>query len=218
MRMISTALGGFALATVSVAAPANATTLITDTDGSWTARYLGSGSAIDLNTVDLATAGTSIDLVDVGTVTGLSGAKRLRQSGAGTAAAGIYVFTQVFTLSNVGSVQSVALRWLADNQLFAVVVNGAIVFRDAIQINKAPDASIQSRAVNFAGSPLETSNTMHWLVWNRQTSNNNVSLAAEGITTAVPEPGTWLLMILGLGAVGFAMRRRHATAVRYQFA
>ena len=36
--------------------------------------------------------------------------------------------------------------------------------------------------------------------------------------SAIPEPGTWLLMILGLGAVGFAMRRRQNAAVRYQFA
>lgn len=34
---------------------------------------------------------------------------------------------------------------------------------------------------------------------------------------AVPEPATWALMILGFGAVGFAMRRRQqvATTVRY---
>jgi hypothetical protein len=35
---------------------------------------------------------------------------------------------------------------------------------------------------------------------------------------AIPEPGTWLLMILGLGAVGFSMRRRQKATVRYQFA
>jgi hypothetical protein len=29
--------------------------------------------------------------------------------------------------------------------------------------------------------------------------------------TAVPEPATWAMMILGMGAVGFAMRRRRAT-------
>ena len=34
--------------------------------------------------------------------------------------------------------------------------------------------------------------------------------------TAVPEPGTWMLMLLGLGAVGFSMRRR--TNLRVNFA
>lgn len=35
---------------------------------------------------------------------------------------------------------------------------------------------------------------------------------------AVPEPGTWALMLLGFGAVGFSMRRRRATAHLYQAA
>ncbi|HEU4820544.1 MAG TPA: PEPxxWA-CTERM sorting domain-containing protein [Qipengyuania sp.] len=30
----------------------------------------------------------------------------------------------------------------------------------------------------------------------------------RGITTAVPEPSTWLTMILGFGAIGTAFRRR----------
>ena len=45
-----------------------------------------------------------------------------------------------------------------------------------------------------------------------------LSAGSFDFTPAVPEPGTWLLMILGLGAVGFAMRRRQAATVRYQFA
>lgn len=36
---------------------------------------------------------------------------------------------------------------------------------------------------------------------------------AEGMAGAVPEPGTWALLILGFGAVGAAMRRRTAAAV-----
>lgn len=47
--------------------------------------------------------------------------------------------------------------------------------------------------------------------WN-SASNSTIEVSA------VPEPGTWMLMIFGLGAVGFAMRRRQTAAVRYQFA
>jgi hypothetical protein len=38
------------------------------------------------------------------------------------------------------------------------------------------------------------------------------------LNSAVPEPGTWMLMILGFGAVGFAMRRRQKAVARFQFA
>lgn len=37
---------------------------------------------------------------------------------------------------------------------------------------------------------------------------------AEGLVGAVPEPGTWALLILGFGAVGSAMRRRTGAQVR----
>lgn len=36
------------------------------------------------------------------------------------------------------------------------------------------------------------------------------------VTFAVPEPAAWTLMILGLGGVGFAMRRRPAAKVAYK--
>lgn len=40
-------------------------------------------------------------------------------------------------------------------------------------------------------------------------------ISAQG---AVPEPATWALMILGLGTIGFAMRRRTTTRVSCNFA
>jgi hypothetical protein len=38
------------------------------------------------------------------------------------------------------------------------------------------------------------------------------SATGRQITTAVPEPGTWALMLVGFGAVGFSMRRRRRQA------
>jgi len=38
--------------------------------------------------------------------------------------------------------------------------------------------------------------------------SNATSFSATALAAAVPEPATWAMMILGMGAVGFAMRRR----------
>lgn len=40
-----------------------------------------------------------------------------------------------------------------------------------------------------------------------------VQQSFSGILTIVPEPGTWMMMLLGFGAVGFAMRRSRAAQV-----
>lgn len=43
-------------------------------------------------------------------------------------------------------------------------------------------------------------------------NGNNSSAGSLGgsitIVSAIPEPGTWLMMLLGFGAIGFALRRR----------
>jgi hypothetical protein len=38
-------------------------------------------------------------------------------------------------------------------------------------------------------------------------------LMAARLTDAVPEPATWTMMLIGFGAVGFAMRRRKSVAL-----
>lgn len=44
---------------------------------------------------------------------------------------------------------------------------------------------------------------------------SNASYLLLDAAGAVPEPGTWLLMLLGFGAVGFSMRRRKNTRVSF---
>lgn len=48
-----------------------------------------------------------------------------------------------------------------------------------------------------------------------QSLPNNVGGSASGqeITTAVPEPGSWMLMLVGFFALGFALRRRPVSVV-----
>ena len=50
-------------------------------------------------------------------------------------------------------------------------------------------------------------------------ARNARNFATASLSTAVPEPATWAMMVLGVGAIGFAMRRsRHACPhVRFAF-
>jgi hypothetical protein len=44
--------------------------------------------------------------------------------------------------------------------------------------------------------------------------NDGYTVTISAVAAAVPEPGSWALLVLGFGAVGAAMRRRGGNAVR----
>ena len=46
----------------------------------------------------------------------------------------------------------------------------------------------------------------------------NVSVTSSPVASAVPEPTTWFMMILGMGAIGFAMRRQPNRKLEASFA
>jgi hypothetical protein len=48
--------------------------------------------------------------------------------------------------------------------------------------------------------------------------NFDVGTSFSAATAAVPEPAAWAMMILGMGAVGFAMRRRSKVTTRVSYA
>jgi hypothetical protein len=53
---------------------------------------------------------------------------------------------------------------------------------------------------SFSFTPVSTDG--HWLQFD--------NLVVNGVTQAVPEPGTWAMMLLGFGGLGFQMRRARA--------
>lgn len=140
--------------------------------------------------------------------------------GGGTSPAGLYSFTGVFELSNVGNIQTNTVTWWADNILRTLVINGQTIF------SNRPGSALSQEFVN--GGITETFTTPVWkngtnkvtfIVENGAgASGNPTGLRALMVSTSIPEPGTWMLMILGLGAIGFAMRRRQNPSVRFHFA
>lgn len=44
------------------------------------------------------------------------------------------------------------------------------------------------------------------------------TVSIRQLVSGAPEPATWAMMLLGFGMVGFSLRRRQATRVRYNFA
>ena len=80
--------------------------------------------------------------------------------------------------------------------------------------------SIAGQGTFSNGNAADTTTGMFTLATasqNGMASNVNFTFTSNVSAAAVPEPATWALMILGMGAVGFAMRRRNTTT-RVRFA
>lgn len=127
---------------------------------------------------------------------------------------GTYEFTQQFVLTaaQAGDV-SFTGQFAADNLVEEVSLNGHILY-------SASDSGLPS---NFGGWTsfgdvshigfMSGTNTLTFVVENyAQNGGNPAGLNVQFLSEAVPEPGTWAFLLLGLGMLGFALRRRPAVA------
>lgn len=79
------------------------------------------------------------------------------------------------------------LPYMGTNTGFALIVNAA--------------AYPGSDVVDTFGSAFGGTSEMVFV-------RSNWSASVEGVTTSVPEPATWAMMLIGFSGIGFAMRRR----------
>ncbi len=88
------------------------------------------------------------------------------------------------------------------NNAINITFNISPVDRSQTQFNTAYNATLSGSSVGAFGSATITGGTG----------------ILRGISPAVPEPGTWALMLLGFGAVGVSMRRRRQVGAIAQLA
>jgi hypothetical protein len=111
-----------------------------------------------------------------------------------------------------------------DNRLLGIFVNGTTLVASFDPNSNGGEFQFREgngRSINLDLSTYGTVSEISFLTQNDPLPGgaaNPGAFSFVGSVTAVPEPGTWMLMILGLGAVGFAMRRRQSVSARVQFA
>ncbi|WP_162234692.1 FxDxF family PEP-CTERM protein [Sphingomonas sp. Leaf231] len=119
-----------------------------------------------------------------------------------------YTDTYQFTVPDIGKVGASAVTLTFDGTLTftEILLNGT-----ALKINQVLDGGnnvVGYSAISPLGGLASAANPQKLSVTGRLTGTTGTYTGNVRFETAVPEPGTWALMILGFGVVGYAMRRR----------
>ena len=113
-----------------------------------------------------------------------------------------------------------------DTDLFSVTVNGQIATR---RLSDANGVTCLVRGVGTCGANETFSindviinngalNTIPVDGFSRGNGSFGGNATFTPTITAVPEPSTWAMLILGFGVIGFSLRRRRGSGLKPQFA
>jgi hypothetical protein len=209
MKYLVTLAAASALA-VTIVTPASAAIIVTPSPGAVQpaenvlANTSATGTTVTGNTNQ---TNTSVSITSNETITSTTSNGQSRF----VAADGSGLDVGTILLTNGGTFTS------AEFNLFnAAADTGSVV----ITVNGVPQTFNIGNGQNFFGFQATGSDTITSISFN--TNGSGVTdlrqVRLGGVTAAaVPEPGTWALMLLGFGAVGVSMRRRRRTTHLPQF-
>jgi hypothetical protein len=135
-----------------------------------------------------------------------------------------YQVPSSFTATNIGLfLNNAGPNLLAQTWTFTAAPSGSLAAQNtALPVNNLVFAGVTVGSYDIfsqvIGTTAGSSYTLSFLFSNsanNQPSGFRVSASQSDIGGAVPEPGTWAMMIVGFGAVGFARRSRVRTAVTF---
>ena len=135
---------------------------------------------------------------------------------AGSAGKGITSYVRKFSISNLAGITALVLAgdFFADNQIRNIFFNNSTLYT-----NDDPEAEINqfTNGTNFSFTTTDfgEDNTLIVDVYN---GGGQLGFKTNVAVSAVPEPGTWMLLLLGFGAIGFSMRFRQKSQGGVQFA
>ncbi|WP_176268071.1 FxDxF family PEP-CTERM protein [Qipengyuania atrilutea] len=164
----------------------------------------------------MPTAANAVEVVleegDGGTLTGEFGAV-VRASGESGDFTREFTFTLPVDGTTAASISTVRVDAMTDINFTSVLLNG-------VAFSLSPNGGVEFGSIEG----LATLAGVQTLVVNGFSGGNGSFAGTISFvpTAAVPEPGTWALLMLGFAAVGFSMRRKkpelRETRVRYNFA
>lgn len=124
-------------------------------------------------------------------------------TGTGASSLGSFGYTHSVCLSGIGPIRGNFLfDFLGGNVLQGTVEGAAVAGAAAGLSNISLVYNILGGSGNFQGATGSFIGT--GVVDQRNLPTTSVSINFS----AVPEPGTWMMMLLGFGAIGFVMRSR----------
>jgi hypothetical protein len=212
MAFLKSALAATLFAGIAAAAPANAAVVfsqqptagysgaaINRSDGQNFINQFSLGAATNLNGFDLFSAQTGISV-------GQSVTIKIRNSiGGSPAIANLFAFTSNISFMGGGFLHADFSNVLLGAGTYYIGMSGT-AFNIGEDIFR--DNSIPVKAVQLSGDNIQFASGFV----------SGFKVYGDAALPAVPEPATWAMMILGMGAVGFAMRRRRAVKTTVSYA